>query len=42
MGLMAGGTERAAGMFGGHHLRKVLGLGGVLFMAAPAEIGDIG
>src|ERR1035438_4288271 len=42
VGLMARVTKRAAGMLRGDHLRKVLGLGGVLFVAAPAEIGNIG
>ena len=42
MGLMALGTERAAGMLGRDYLGKSLGFGGVLFVAAPAEIGDVG
>jgi len=42
MGLMAGVAKRAAGMFGGVHLRKIFGLGGVLLMAAAAENRDIG
>ncbi len=39
MALVAG---HAAGMLGGDHLGKVSWLGGVLFMATPAEVGDVG
>src|ERR1035441_1101366 len=42
MGLMTGVTERAAGVLHGDHLRKILGLGGVFFVAPPAEVGDVG
>ena len=37
MRLVARGADQAAGMVGGHHLRKSRGLGGVLFMAARAQ-----
>ena len=42
MGLVARIAEHAAGVFGGDHLREGLRLGGVLFVAAAAEVGDIG
>ena len=41
MRLMTGVAGHPAGVLGGDHLWKTAGLGGVLFMAAPAEIGDI-
>ena len=42
MRLVAGVAGRAAGVLGGGYLRKALRLGGVLFVAAAAEVGDIG
>src|ERR1017187_8275126 len=42
MGLMTVVTERAAGELHGDHLRKILGLGGVFFVAPPADVGDVG
>ena len=42
MRLVAGIAQHAAGMLGRDHLREALGLGRVLFMAAPAEVGYIG
>jgi len=39
MALIAG---HAAGMLGGNHLGEVARLGRVLFVAAPAEVGDVG
>jgi hypothetical protein len=42
VGLVARIAEHAAGVFGGDHLREGLRLGGVLFVAAAAEVGDIG
>lgn len=42
VGLVAGVAGRAAGVFGGGHLRKALRFGGVLLMAAAAEVGYIG
>ena len=40
MRLVAIVAGRAAGMFGGDYLREVFGLGGVLLVAAAAEVGD--
>ena len=42
MGLVAGIADHAAGVLDGGHLREVLGFGGVLLMAAAAEVGDFG
>ena len=42
MGLMALIAGHAAGMVGGNHLGEVARLGRVLFVAAPAEVGDVG
>jgi len=42
VGLMTAITGHAAGVFGGDHLREVFRFGGVLFMAAPAQIGYLG
>ena len=42
MRLMAAGAEGASGVLGGDHLGKASGLGGVLFVAAPAEVGHVG
>jgi len=39
MALVAG---HATGMFGGHHLGEGAWLGRVFFVAAPAEVGDVG
>ena len=39
MALVAG---HAAGMLGGHNLGKSSWLGGVFFVATPAEVGDVG
>jgi len=39
---VAGVARGAAGVFGGDDLREPLGLGGVLFVAAAAEIRDVG
>jgi hypothetical protein len=39
--LMTGITGHVAHMFGGHHLRESFWFGGVFFVAAPAESGDI-
>ena len=40
--LVARIAEHAAGVLGGDHLREGGRLGGVLFVAAAAEVGDIG
>jgi hypothetical protein len=42
MRLVAGVTKHALGMRDRIYLGKTLGLGGVFFMAAPAEVGDSG
>ena len=42
VGLVALVAGRAAGVFGNDDLRKVLGLGRILLMAAAAEVGDFG
>src|ERR1035438_2383483 len=40
--LVAGIAGDAAVVFGGHHLRKALGFGGIFFVTAPAEVGHLG
>ena len=40
--LVADIAQRAAGVFGGDHLREVLRLGCVFFVAAAAQVGDVG
>ena len=42
VGLVALIADHAAGMLDGCHLGKAARLGGVLFVTAPAEVGDIG
>jgi len=42
MGLVAAVTQHAAGMFDGRHLGEFRGLGRVLFVAAAAQVGDVG
>jgi hypothetical protein len=42
VGLVAGVAKHAAGVFGSVHLGEGLGFGGVLFVAAAAEAGDVG
>ena len=42
MRLVTGVAGRAAGVLGGDDLGEPLGLGGVLFVAAAAEVGDVG
>ena len=42
MGLVAAVTQHAAGMFDGRHLGEFRGFGRVLFMAAAAQVGDVG
>lgn len=39
---MAAIAEHAAGVFGGGHLGEPFGFGRVLFVAAAAEVGDVG
>jgi hypothetical protein len=42
MGLVAGVAEHTTGVFGGNHLGEACGFGGILLMAAAAEVGDVG
>jgi len=42
VGLVAGVAKHAAGVFGGVDLGEAFGFGGVLFVAAAAEAGDVG
>ena len=42
MGLMAGITGHAAGVFGGRHLGEPLWLGRIFLMTASAQVGNLG